>query len=288
MIQEQIQQNRKPKNKELSNASTRLIVAVLTIPAVLAASYFGKLYFLFFAGGIGLISLYEFARFAQNKGINVNLIPAWISVLVLCINAYFQLLDPFKIIITIIFLISLVELFRNNGSAILNISGTLLGILYMGLFSSMLILIREFYPRVGELYLRGGLIIISVFASIWICDSAAYYGGTALGKHKLFPRVSPKKSWEGSIFGFVFAVLTMAGAKFILLDFLSWQSIIIIGVIVGTIGQLGDLVESLMKRDAGVKDSSNMIPGHGGVFDRFDSLLLTAPVIYLYLSYMDR
>lgn len=288
MIQQQIQQSRKQNNKELSNAATRLIVAVLTIPAVLAAAYFGKILFLLFASGIGLISLYEFARFSKNKGINVNILPALLAVLVLCLNAYFVLLEPFKLIVVFILMISLLELFRNNGSAILNISGTLMGIFYMGLFSSLLIQIREFYPRIGDLYLRGGLIIIAVFATIWICDSAAYYGGTALGKHKLFPRVSPKKSWEGSIFGFVFAVLTMVGAKFILLEFLSWQSIIIIGVIVGTVGQLGDLVESLMKRDAGVKDSSDIIPGHGGVFDRFDSLLLTAPVIFLYLSYMDR
>ena len=125
-----------------------------------------------------------------------------------------------------------------------------------------------------------------MFASIWICDSAAYYGGTALGKHKLFLRVSPYKSWEGALFGFVFSVLTMVTAKFIVLDFLDWNTIIALGVIIGIIGQLGDLVESLFKRDAQVKDSSNIIPGHGGVFDRFDSLLLTAPVIYLYLTYI--
>jgi phosphatidate cytidylyltransferase len=109
--------------------------------------------------------------------------------------------------------------------------------------------------------------------------------GTAFGKHKLFPRVSPKKSWEGAISGFVFAILTMIAARAIILDFFSLWDVIIIGIIVGTIGQMGDLVESLMKRDAGVKDSSSIIPGHGGIFDRFDSLLLSAPFIYLYLFY---
>ncbi|MFZ1281640.1 MAG: phosphatidate cytidylyltransferase, partial [Ignavibacteriaceae bacterium] len=132
----------------------------------------------------------------------------------------------------------------------------------------------------------GGYLIISIFASIWICDSAAFFGGTALGKHKLFHRVSPKKSWEGAIFGFVFAILAMILAKNLVLDFLSLKDAIAIGLITGTIGQIGDLAESLLKRDAGVKDSSNLIPGHGGIFDRFDSLLFSAPVIYLYLTYL--
>jgi phosphatidate cytidylyltransferase len=153
----------------------------------------------------------------------------------------------------------------------------------MGLFAASLVGLREFYQ---EQYTNGGFLVISVFASIWICDSAAYYGGTALGKHRLFLRVSPKKSWEGAVFGFVFAVLTMIVAKFIVLDFLDWNTIIALGVIIGIIGQLGDLVESLLKRDAQVKDSSNILPGHGGMFDRFDSLLLTAPVVFLYLTYV--
>jgi len=105
-----------------------------------------------------------------------------------------------------------------------------------------------------------------------------------MGKHKLFPRVSPQKSWEGAVFGFVFSILTMLLAKVIILDFLSWTSVVILGIIIGIIGQIGDLVESLFKRDAGVKDSSNLIPGHGGIFDRFDSLLYSAPVILLYLK----
>ena len=135
-------------------------------------------------------------------------------------------------------------------------------------------------------YTQGGLLIISIFASIWICDSAAFFGGTALGKHKLFPRVSPNKSWEGAIFGLLFAVIAMVISKAIILDFLSWFDVITIGSIVGIIGQIGDLIESLFKRDAGVKDSSGLIPGHGGIFDRFDSLLYAAPAVLLYIKYL--
>ena len=271
----------------LSNSITRIIVAVLGIPLILAVCYFGKYYFLVFALGIALLSFYEYTLMAKTKGMNINLWLGIGGIIFIVLNQYFHfLLDNYHFLILYAVIICLIELFRNNGSAIYNLSGTLFGVVYMGLFAASLVGLREFYPAFEEQYNNGGFLVISLFASIWICDSAAYYGGTALGKHRLFLRVSPKKSWEGAVFGFVFAVLTMIVAKFIVLDFLNWNTIIALGVIIGIIGQLGDLVESLLKRDAQVKDSSNIIPGHGGIFDRFDSLLLTAPVIYLYLTYV--
>ena len=153
------------------------------------------------------------------------------------------------------------------------------------MFATTILSLREFYPHIDGLYDRGGYLIVSILASIRVGDSAAYYGGTSLGKHKIFPRVSPNKSWEGAIFGFIFSVGTITLAKLIVLDFLSWNNVIIIGIIIGVIGQIGDFVESLLKRDAGVKDSSAIIPGHGGVFDRFDSLLFVAPALWFYLRY---
>jgi phosphatidate cytidylyltransferase len=271
----------------LRNSITRVIVAVLAVPLILAVCYFGKYYFLAFALGIALLSFYEFSLMAKTKGMNLNLWAGILGIIFIILNQYFHFpVNNYHFLILYAVIICLVELFRNNGSAIQNLSGTLFGVIYMGLFAASLVGLREFYSPFGEQYFNGGYLIISVFVSIWICDSAAYYGGTALGKHRLFLRVSPKKSWEGALFGFVFAVLTMIAAKFILLDFLDWNTIIVLGVIVGIIGQLGDLVESLFKRDAQVKDSSNIIPGHGGIFDRFDSILLTSPVIFLYLTYV--
>jgi phosphatidate cytidylyltransferase len=224
----------------------------------------------------------------KKKEINANNPIGVIAVLILLLNQFKHFADEYTLYLILIILLSVTELFRNRGSAILNIGSTLLGIFYIELLASALIGIREFYPPIGELYFRGGFVLISVLATIWICDSAAFFGGTALGKHKLFPRVSPNKSWEGAIFGLVFAMLTMILAKNLVLEFLDWTSVIVIGIIVGTIGQAGDLVESLFKRDAGVKDSSNLIPGHGGIFDRFDSLLFSAPVILLYMKYFSR
>jgi len=269
----------------LGNTSVRILVSIVAIPALVLMAYFGSVYFLSFVLIISGISFYEFSVMAKQKGANVNVNAGLLAVIFLVINQYKFFFSQYHFLIVFFVVLLILELFRNNGSAILNIGATLLGVFYLGIFGSALVGIREFYPNIDGLYFNGGYLIISIFASIWICDSAAFFGGTALGKHKLFVRVSPKKSWEGAIFGFIFAILAMILAKFIVLDFLSIKNAIAIGFITGTIGQIGDLTESLLKRDAGVKDSSNLIPGHGGIFDRFDSLLFSAPVIYLYLTY---
>ncbi|HEY6906171.1 MAG TPA: phosphatidate cytidylyltransferase [Ignavibacteriaceae bacterium] len=268
----------------LGNTTQRVIVSIVAIPLIIAASYFGGVYFFIFTAVIALVSYYEFSSFVINKGIHTNLWMGMLFILLLLVNEFFHYLNIYYLILALTVLLTLIELFRNKGSAIINIGTTLLGILYIGFFADALLAIREIYPRIESLYERGGFLIISILAAIWICDSAAFFGGSSLGKHKLYPRVSPKKSWEGAIFGFIFAVITMLLAKVIILDFLSWASVIILGIIIGTIGQIGDLIESLFKRDAGVKDSSGLIPGHGGIFDRFDSLLYTAPVILIYLK----
>lgn len=272
----------------MSNGVLRVLVSIIAIPFILAASYFGGYFFLFFVSVIALISFYEFSIIAQNKNMYANLFVGLVSVFFFVVNSYLKLFDQFYLLLLIIALLCLSELFRNKESALLNLGAVILGIVYIGLFSSSLVLLREFYNQPEESYSQGGLLIIAIFASIWICDSAAYYIGTALGKHKLFPRVSPKKSWEGAIAGFLFAILTMVSAKLITLDFLSWNSALGIGGIIGSLGQIGDLIESLFKRDAGVKDSSGLIPGHGGIFDRFDSLIYSAPFILILLELVER
>jgi phosphatidate cytidylyltransferase len=269
----------------LSNNANRILVSIVAIPLIIVACYFGKAYFLILILAIAILSYYEFYTLALNKQMYANLPVGILGILILVVNQYFHIFQVLDFIILFIVVLSIIELFRNKGSAIYNLGATLLGTFYIGLFAGSLISIRELYPHINTLYMRGGYIIISILAAIWICDTAAFYGGTKFGKHKLFKRVSPNKSWEGAVFGFLFAILSMILAKIIVLSFLSWYACILFGIIIGTIGQLGDLIESLMKRDAGVKDSSNFIPGHGGIFDRFDSLLFTAPVIFLYLTY---
>jgi len=272
----------------VNNTFLRILVSVITIPLILFISYTGGVLFFIFIMLISLLSYYEFTTLIKKMDINANFWIGFAGVLFVLLNNKYHYLDTYSFVLLFMLVLSASELFRKESLTISNIGATLLGVFYIGFFGSTIIGIRQIYPQVSSLYERGGYIIICIFAAIWICDSAAFFGGTALGKHKLFPRVSPKKSWEGAIFGFFFAIGTMVLARIIILDFLSWSTIFAIGIIVGIFGQIGDLIESLIKRNANVKDSSNLIPGHGGVFDRFDSLLYSAPIIFLYLTYFGK
>jgi len=263
----------------------RVTVALIGIPLILIASYLGGFYFFIFVAAISLLSFYEFSLLVKNKNSDLNFILGSIIIFILLLNQYKSFTQLELIILLSSLSLLVFELFRNKGSAILNLGSTFLGIFYIGIFSASLISIREFYSSINDSNNYGAFFIISILASIWIGDSAAYYGGITFGRHKLFPRVSPKKSWEGAIFGFIFSVGTLILAKVIVLNLSSWSDVLVIGIIIGLVGQIGDLVESLIKRDSEVKDSSTFIPGHGGFFDRFDSLLFSAPAIWVYLKY---
>ena len=127
--------------------------------------------------------------------------------------------------------------------------------------------------------------VFILLASIWACDSGAYFVGRAVGKHPLAPKVSPKKTWEGSVGGFVFAIVAAYLVAWWLIP--SSRNVALgVAVIAGVFGQFSDLAESTWKRDADIKDSGGLIPGHGGLLDRMDSLLLTMPMLYYYLTYV--
>ena len=210
------------------------------------------------------------------------------------------------VMLALVLLALVMELFRKKGSALLNVGITILGVCYVSLFLGSLVGLRElFVPGDFPVYRYfdiigvgvppdvvtkidrwGGLTVATVFASIWLCDSAAYFAGLGFGKHKLFERISPNKTWEGAIAGFVAAVAAFVVAKVLLLGYMTVTSAVICGCIVGIFGQIGDMVESVIKRDAGVKDSSALIPGHGGMLDRFDSLIFVSPLIYLYINFV--
>ncbi|RCK75900.1 MAG: Phosphatidate cytidylyltransferase [Ignavibacteriae bacterium] len=312
---------------KLSNLTIRTLTAIIGIPIILSASFVGDLYFLLLILLFSIMSQLELYRITEIKGAKPQKIPGIISGVFIVaaffhnkieyqtINYFLQkgVYLPFPsqaqllliVFILSILLILIIELFRNNGSAILNISSTLFGIFYIALFMGTLVGIRElFIPNsfpldrysnifepftngnIEKIYMWGGYTVISIFCIIWICDTMAYFGGMLFGKHKLFERVSPKKTWEGAIAGFIFAIVASILAKYVLLEYLTLIEALIFGLVIGTIGQIGDLVESLIKRDAGVKDSASIIPGHGGFLDRFDSLLFVSPVLYLYLDFI--
>jgi phosphatidate cytidylyltransferase len=129
-----------------------------------------------------------------------------------------------------------------------------------------------------------GLALAAAFGG----DTAAYYAGKRFGRRKLYPSVSPGKTWEGAVAGVLGTVLAMAIVRALLLPWLPWRHVVALGVLAAVVGQLGDLCESLLKRGAGVKDSGSLLPGHGGLLDRLDSLLFVAPLVYYYLRALER
>ena len=158
------------------------------------------------------------------------------------------------------------------------------GLLYLG-FTLLFIglALRELPWSLNVPYAQGMSFALLPFFLAWTCDTAAYTVGRAWGRHRLAPGVSPGKSVEGAVAGLLASVTAGAVARVWFAPYLSWGAALALGALVGVFAQLGDLVESLLKRDAETKESSSLIPGHGGVLDRFDSLLFAAPLVYYFL-----
>ncbi len=183
-------------------------------------------------------------------------------------------------IVFVLFFVQIaIELFRKEKPQWANITTILAGYIYVSLpfalMNSLFYTGAVDQPRVG--------ILIGVFVLIWTSDIFAYLTGSMFGKHKLFERISPKKTWEGSLGGLLFALV----AAYILSVFVNQLSLtewLILAVIMVISGTLGDLVESLLKRNAGVKDSGNIFPGHGGVLDRFDAVLFAIPSVFVFIN----
>ena len=307
------------------NLPVRAAVAFIAIPLIVFLAFKGGYYFFFLVALISSLSLYEFYKLAEIKGAyplkTIGIIAGLIvnsafiyERLQVEVYQYFERFGVhlsmfsqnqflFIVLLKFFLIILLIELFRTKGSPFINISVTVLGVVIIALFFGTLIALRELFPygfpvhkffQVGfaneeqleQIHRWGGWTLFALFASIWICDTAAFFGGITLGKHKLFESVSPKKTWEGAVFGFVFSIITMVIVAYWKLEYLAIHHAVILGAIIGIFGQLGDLVESRFKRDVGVKDSSSIIPGHGGVYDRFDSLVFLAPIVYLYIDFI--
>lgn len=168
-----------------------------------------------------------------------------------------------------------------------SLGNSLIGQLYIAVPLALAIRLTLVDDSFSSMTQYNGLLLLAIFIFIWVNDTGAYLVGSRWGKRRLAPSISPKKSVEGSIGGLLLVLLSAVILRLLLLSELSWLSILLIAAVVAIFGTIGDLFESSLKRQAGVKDSGKLIPGHGGILDRIDSLLLAVPAVYLLLAFLD-
>jgi phosphatidate cytidylyltransferase len=289
----------------MSNLAKRVLVAVIAIPIICYIIIFRPFGFLGLTLIIALLAVHEFYSFAKAKGFVPQIsIGMTLTALIVVSFAHIQLLRAvaflhlhLSIATLTIYLLPLImivgviavftsELFKGYPNPLVQVSVTLAGAVYIGFGLGAFFGIREILYDGNNPSSNSSFFLIMMLASIWICDSAAYFIGKPFGRHKIAERVSPNKSWEGGIAGLIAAIAVWLIGRACIggLEEVSVSTAISMGIIVGVFGQIGDFAESMLKRDAGVKDSSTLIPGHGGVLDRIDSILFVAPLTYLYLQ----
>ena len=164
---------------------------------------------------------------------------------------------------------------------------SLMGQLYIAVPLALTIRLTLVVDPFSSMTQYNGLLLLAIFIFIWVNDTGAYLVGSRWGKRRLAPNISPKKSVEGSIGGLLLVLLSAVILRLLLFPELSWLRILLVATVVAVFGTIGDLFESSLKRQAGVKDSGKLIPGHGGILDRIDSLLLAVPAVYLLLAFLD-
>jgi phosphatidate cytidylyltransferase len=230
--------------------------------------------------------LYEFFYLIKKKGIPIYSYTGIILGVMIPLSIFFQfeLTKKWELlfIVLVLLLIFLLQLIRKeNTNAIVGISTTLFGVLYVSWFFSFLIKIRFLLPGIAGVKLLGFILLITKCG-----DMGALLVGSRIGKHPLLPRISPNKTIEGCIGSFAFSAISAVLAKSLLpaeLNF-SIMHVMLIGLFFGGMGQLGDMSESLIKRDCNVKDSGKFLPALGGALDAIDSLLFSAPAFYFYMT----
>lgn len=271
-----------------SNLLTRVVIAFIFGPIIIYVTLLGKLPFLILIEIFTIVGLWEFSYLAQLKN---SQIPKWILLplgVFLGISVYLwgekTLIFPLLGVLYVTAFIFIIK-GRTDG-ATSDLSLSVFSLFYVAGLFSFLLLIRELPHQLGWDYKIGGLWIVFLLLSIWSCDTFAYFIGAPLGKHKLSPAVSPNKTVEGFFGGILGALVAAFFSYHVFFKSAGLNHLLIISIFVGLIGQIGDLTESLFKRDAKLKDISHIIPGHGGILDRFDSLLFVSPIVYYYLKFV--
>lgn len=259
----------------------RLLSAIVLIPVLILIIYWGSLFYPILIFVVVAVMLAEFSKLARSIGSKSYKATLFLSALPFCLSAQFgfsvELAFAFALVVAFV-----AEIFRRQVSDVfLSVSSTITGSIYVGwAFGYHLLLLRQIDGQVGS------SLVFFLLATVWCGDSGAYLIGSSLGERKLCPAISPNKTIEGGIAGLIAG---MAGGFvvwfFCLRETVDIVHVPILGLSLGIISQISDLSESIIKRNAHVKDSSSTVPGHGGLLDRCDGLVFSTPALYYYFEH---
>ncbi|NDW13634.1 phosphatidate cytidylyltransferase [Bacteroides sp. 214] len=270
-----------------NNFIQRAITGVLFVIILIGGMISHPLSFVVLFATISALAVWEFGSLVNSETVSINkfINASGAVVLFLAIHTFCRNLIGSEVFIPYIFILLYLlisELYLKKSHPLNNWAYSMLAQLYVALPFALVNILAFHYNPATEVVEFNNILPLSVFIFLWLSDTGAYCFGSLLGKHRLFERISPKKSWEGFFGGALVAV----GASFVLAHYFSflmlwqWIGLALVVVIFGT---WGDLVESMLKRQLGVKDSGTLLPGHGGILDRFDSSMLAIPAAVVYL-----
>ncbi len=265
----------------------RIIFGALGVILAIAVLTFCPVYIIGMC--LGVITLIGICEFYNVTGIKdkcllkcVGLLFSIISAILFIIKSHDALSFLGTLIIAFLFILMILKVFMHSSVSFKDVSVAFAGTVYVTVFFMHLLLVRHLE--------YGNLLIWVLFVSAWSTDTFAYFSGITLGKHKLCPTISPKKTVEGSIGGILGCVIFVSIFTFILAKFndlsVNYLNVILFSLIASVFSQIGDLVASTIKREYDVKDYGNLIPGHGGILDRFDSVLLISPIAYYIMLFL--
>lgn len=272
----------------VNNLKTRVLSGIVFIAVLLGGVVYNQYVFLLVFSLILALGLNElYGLFKKHNDVSLSLPINITGGVLMFIGSFFYfsgtisslvVFTPFLLYVLILFIS---ELYLRHPNPIKSLAYSLLGQIYLSFFFSLLCYIAFNYNPETQSYHYA--YILAMFLFIWVNDSFAYLFGSMLGKHKMFERISPKKSWEGFAGGAVCTIIAaiIYGQFFTQIPIFAWVFVACIQVVFGT---LGDLIESLFKRTLEVKDSGNIIPGHGGILDRFDSFIFSIPAQFVFLQ----
>lgn len=277
-----------PEASPRSTLWPRILSAAVFIPILVLVTLYGGLPYVAFVLFLVGVNMREFYLMAEAKGIAAPRVFGILSGFFICLAlsggfhpwlAYPERWLGASCLCLMLGLFLLLS--RGPKAFFVNVSALLAGILYIALPLGCFLLLRQ----MGGEEWRSRSFALLPYSLTWLCDTFAFAIGMTLGRRKLAPSISPNKTVEGALGGIAGAVVGGILSKLIFASYLTWGDALALGVLVGIFGQVGDLLESAMKRDVGIKDSSRFIPGHGGGLDRYDSFFFTVPLVYFYLRF---